>query len=183
LKRTCLALAFATFGCGYHALYAAPAGERLHVSLARVAIANGAAGEEVARGAREELARQGALAAGSGYPALEIEVTGASESSEGIEVSAAGRAPGARVFDQTPTARATSVAIVARACVVRASGADPERDTGDMRVEDLVGADAVDPVSAGFVYEDAQRAAGHRLGRKLAARILGDPSVSEGLGR
>jgi hypothetical protein len=176
-------LALLLVGCGYHALYATPSNEKLHVALVRVAIASGAAGEEVARGVREELARQGALASGDGYPRLEIEVTGASESSEGIEVPPAGRDPGASTMDQTPTARATSVAVIARAWVIKHKGDQPERDTGDVRVEDLFGATTTDPVTAGFAYQDEQRAAARRLGRKLAARALGDPTASEGMGR
>ena len=169
--------------CGYRALYAVPAGEKLHVVLVRVAISSGAAGEEVAAGAREELARQGALAAGDGYPRLEIEVTGAAETSEGIEVPLAGRDPHARTMDQTPVARGTNVSIVARGRVVAARGAEPARDTGDVRAEDLVTATGTDPVVADVAYEDAQRATARRLGRKLAARAIGDPGASEAPGR
>lgn len=182
MKRAVFAL-FLASGCGYHALYANPAGERLHVALVRVAIADGAAGEEVARGAREELARQGALAGGDGYPRLEIEVTGSAETSEGIEVTAAGRAAGATTMEQTPAARGITTSLVARAWIVARAGAERERDTGDLRVENLDEASAKDPVASGFVAEDAGRAAARRLGRKLGARAIGDPVVSEGLGR
>ena len=72
-------LALALVGCGYRALYATDAGERLGVSLVRVAVPSGAVGQEVLTGAREELAKVGALAPGEGYPRLEIEVTGVSE--------------------------------------------------------------------------------------------------------
>ncbi len=183
MRRALIALVFA--GCGYRALYAYPAGERLHVALVRVAIPNSAAGQEVLTGATEELAKQGALASGDGYPRLEIEVTGANETSEGIEVSLSGRggSSGPNDVSKTPTARATNVAIVVHAWIVRAKGKDPERDTGDMRAEDLVSTTGNDPVTADFVYQDAQRAVARRLGHKLAARAIGDPSISEGIGR
>lgn len=152
--------------------------------LVRVAIPSGAAGEEVLTGAREELAKQGALAPGDGYPRLEIEVTGASETGEGIEVPLAARGQaGPDDVTRTPIARATDVAVVAHAWIVRTRGGARERDTGDMRVSDLVSTNGADPVTSDFVHEDTERAAARRLGHKLAGRALGEPTVSEGVGR
>jgi hypothetical protein len=177
-------LALLVAGCGYRALNATDAGEKLHVSLVRVAIPSGAAGQEVLTGAREELAKLGALASGDGYPRLEIEVTGASETSEGIEVP-----PGVRHergpddITRTPIARGLDVAVVAHAWVVRQKDGPRERDTGDLRASDLVSAGGPDPITSDFVHEDSVRAVARRLGHKLAARAVGDPTVSEGLGR
>lgn len=182
MKRALLALVM--LGCGYRALNASDAGEKLHVTLARVAIPSGAAGQEVLTGAREELARLGALAPGDGYPRLEIEVTGTSETSEGIEVpSGARHETGPDDVTRTPVARGLDVAVVAHGWVVRERGGPRERDTGDLRASDLVSVGGTDPVTADFVHEDSLRVVARRLGHKLAARAVGDPTVSEGLGR
>ena len=164
-------------GCGYHALYAAPDGERIHVGLARSLVADAVATDEVLSGVREELARDGALAAGAGYPRLLVEVLRIDESSEGI----------AAVAGQ-PRARATEVGLVARAWLVRSADAAPERDTGDVRAMDLVGVDtaltALDPRRDALHHADAIRAVARRVGKRLAARILGHPvAVDEGIGR
>ncbi len=183
MKHASLALLLLS-GCGYRALNATDASERLHVTLVRVAIPSGAAGQEVLTGAREELARLGALAPGDGYPRLEIEVTGASETSEGVEVPAAARnQTGPEDVTRTPVARGVDVAVVAHAWVVRERGGPRERDTGDLRASDLVSVGGADPVTSEFVHEDSLRVVARRLGHKLAARAVGDPTVSEGLGR
>jgi hypothetical protein len=164
-------------GCGYHAVYGGGGGERLHVVLARGAVADAATADEVVSGAREELARDGALAAGDGYPRVEIEVTRLDEASDAI---AAAGAPGAQV----PAARTTEVGVVARAWLVRGAGADHERDTGDVRVLVAAGAtqaaEATPSATASAVdalrHEDALRAAGRRAGVRLARRILGEPA-------
>jgi hypothetical protein len=170
----------ATPGCGYHAVYGGEGSERLHVVLARAAIAEAVAADEVASGVREELAREGALAAGDGYPRVEIEVTRVDEASDAI---AAVGAPGARV----PAARATEVGVVARAWLVRAAGGEHERDTGDVRVLVDTGAtqaaEATPSASASavdaFRHEDAVRASGRRAGIRIARRILGQPAPGE----
>jgi len=158
-------------GCGYRAVYGGVP-ERLHVKLVRTMVPDTVASDEVASGVREELARQGALDAGEGYPRVEIEVLRASEASEGIAAGTSG-----------PLARATDVAIVGRAWLIRAPGASPEGDSGDMRAEELITVDvtegARDPRSSGFHHADALRAAARRLGRKLAHKVTGQPAASE----
>jgi hypothetical protein len=160
--------------CGYHAVYAEPA-SRLHVKLVRTLIADVVASDEVAAGLREELAREGALEGGDGYPRVEIEVLKADETSEGI---ASGAGAAAR-----PVARATDVAIAARAWVVIAPGAAPESDTGDVRAEETVAVDmgpsGPDPRASGFHEADALRAAARRLGRRLAYKVTGEPAASD----
>ena len=164
-------------GCGYRALYAAPDGERLHVALARSLVPDAVASDEVLSGLREQLAREGALAGGGGYPRVEVEVLRIDESADGI----------AAVRGQ-PRARATEVGLVARAWLVRSEGASPERDTGDVRAMDLVGVDTAltlaDPRRDALHHADAVRAVARRVGKRLAARILGHPvAVDEGIGR
>jgi hypothetical protein len=167
-------------GCGYRSVYAAGPPGRLHVKVIRSLVTDAVAADEVASGVREELARAGALAAGEGYPRVEIEVLRADETSEGIAAEARG-----------PVARGTGVAMVARAWVTAEDGASPQSDTGDMRaeesitVDETVGADGTggpDPRASAFHHADASRAAGRRLGRKLGARVLGQPSASEDTG-
>jgi hypothetical protein len=170
-------LLLALAACGYHALYAEPEGERLHVALARSLVAEAAAADEVLSGAREQLAKEGALASGDGYPRLEIEVLRADESSEGV--SALGGAP---------LARGTEVGLVARAWIVRAKDAPPERDTGDVHAMDVVALDTqkgqLDPRADALHHSDALRAVARRVGRRLALRVLGFPVPSdEGIGR
>jgi hypothetical protein len=177
-----LAIAFvvASAGCGYHAVYGGQGSERLHVVLARAAVADAVAADEVASGVREELARDGALAAGEGYPRVEIEVTRLDEASDAI---AAVGPPGARV----PAARATAVGVLVRAWLVRAAGGDHERDTGDVRVlldsRATQAAEATPSATASAVdallHEDAVRAAGRRAGIRIARRILGEPAPGE----
>ncbi len=157
--------------CGYQPLYATPAGEALHVHLAKNQVASAMVAEEVVRGAREALVKDGALASGDGYPRLEIEVLRADESSEGIV-----RAPG-----DVPAARASDLAVIARAYVVRHAGAPPELDTGDLRAQEMVGAPA-DPSREVWQREDALRAVARRLGSKLALRVLGHPTSGEPAG-
>jgi hypothetical protein len=175
--------------CGYHAVHGGEGEARLHVVLARSIVADAVASDEVVSGAREELAREGVLAPGDGYPRLEIEVLRVDESSEGIaspsspSLSSVGSGAGG-----APRARATEVGFVARAWLVRSMGAAPERDTGDVRAMDLVGADVSstlpDPRADLFHHEDALRAVARRLGTRLASRVLGHPAASdEAIGR
>lgn len=157
--------------CGYQPLYghhdraAAP----LHVVLHASSVPNAAVSDDVVVGVREELARGGDLAAGDGYPRCEVEVLRADESSDAV---AAGlEASGARV----PFARATRVAIVARAWVVPQRGAAPERDTGDVRVDEALSVTS-DATAASFQYTDGLRVAARRVGKRLGARLLGLPT-------
>ena len=177
--------------CGYHALYGGnsgdPSASKLHVVLVRSVVADAMASDEVVSGVREELARDGALAAGDAYPRVEIEVLRIDETSDGISASRA--ASGAL----TPVARGTEVGVVARAWVALSPGAEKVRDTGDVRALDLVasresasiggdspGSGARDLVAHG----DALRAVGRRVGVQLARKILGHPiAADESLGR
>jgi hypothetical protein len=173
LKRAILVLCLLLSACGYRAMYGGGVAERLHVKLVSTLVPDAVASDEVASGAREELARQGALEPGDGYPRVEIEVLRADEASEGIAVG----------VGAVPVSRGTDVAIVGRARLMRTPGAPPEGDSGDMRAEETIAVDitagAPDPRASGFHYADALRAAARRLGRKLARRVTGLPAASE----
>ena len=162
-----------SLSCGYRAVHAGEAPGRLHVVVVRSAVADAIAADEVASGVREELAREGALEAGEGYPRVEIEVLRTDEESEGIRATGAG-----------PRARGTGVGVVARAWVSQAAGVEPERDTGDVEARETIALDMnagqADARANLFHHADATRAAARRLGHLLAERILGRPVASDG---
>jgi hypothetical protein len=175
-RRPCGAMLFSVLplcvaSCGYRALYATDA-PRLHVKLVRTLVPDAIASDEVASGAREELARAGALEGGDGWPRVEIEVLRADETSEGVAFGPSG-----------PVARGTGVAVVARAWIAPAPDAPPAADTGDVRAEDSIAVDvrdsvpAADPRASTFHRADALRAAARRLGRSLARRVIGLPAA------
>jgi hypothetical protein len=81
-----------------------------------------------------------------------------------------------------PLARATDVGVRARAWIASTEGSQQD-DTGDVRAEETIGVDALagmpDARASAFHHADAMRAAARRLGRKLAAKLLRQPVVSE----
>jgi hypothetical protein len=156
--------------CGYAPLYpSSGAGAKLHVILVRSLVADAAASDEVVSGAREQLARDGALAPGDGYPRVEIEVLRADETSDGIS---------APVGATAPVARGLEVGLVARAWLVSSAEAPHEHDTGDMRATDLVSPRG-DAQSDLLAHLDASRAVARRVGRRLALKVLGHPAATE----
>jgi hypothetical protein len=162
----------ATAACGYRSTTAGASGEHLHVALASSSVAGAVATDEVVAGVRAALARAGSLEPGDGYPRCEIEVLRADEASEGIEAR-----PNA-TGELVPRARATRVGILARAWIVRTRGGPRERDTGDVRAIETLGATG-DARTATLAHEDALRAAARRAGRILATSLLGLPAASE----
>lgn len=164
--------AAASASCGYAPVHTGVADEHLHVVLSTSRVPDAVASDEVLAGLREELARGGALASGDGYPRCEVEILRADEASEGIEA-----APDTTGRLQ-PQSRATRIGLVARAWVLRAPGGEHERDTGDVRAFETVTI-ASDSRAATFRYSDALRAAGRRVGQRLAMRIMGLPSASD----
>lgn len=177
------ALALLCPACGYHAVYGGADGERMHVVLARSVVADAVAAGEVVSGVREELAREGALAAGDGYPRVEVEVTRIDEASDAIAAGTGGQRDQG---GQVPVARATDVGVVARAWLMRSAGGAEERDTGDVRALVLEGATRANDETGGAVaapsavdalrHDDAVRAAARLAGIRLARRILGRPA-------
>lgn len=158
------------FACGYTPLYSAPSSERLSVALVSARTGDAISSDEVIAGVRDTLAKEGALAPGSTYPRVEVEVLRADETSEGIagESTAAGH---------VPRARATEVGIVARAWIARDASGSREADTGDVRSFDLAAApnDGDSLSGEALRHDDAERATARRLGQKLALRLLGHP--------
>lgn len=172
MKALALALTLALASCGYQPVHGGAGSAHLSVVLSESKVPDAVASDEVLAGLREELARSGALASGAAYPRCEVEILRMDEAAEGI---AAAPGEGGRLV---PRARATRVGIVARAWVLEAPGADRTRDTGDVRTFESV-ALATDARGAAFRHSDALRAAGRRLGRRLASRIMGLPSPSD----
>jgi hypothetical protein len=162
--------------CGYRPLYATPSGDAFHVHLSKNFTASAIVAEEVLRGARETLAKEGALASGDGYPRLEIEVLRADETSEGIV--GVNAPPNIVNGGQVPKARASELGVVVRAFVTRRSGGAAELDTGDLRQDVLSGAPLGDAVRETWQREDALRAAARRLGGRAALKVLGHPVVT-----
>jgi hypothetical protein len=159
-----LGLLLLASSCGYQAVYGGAEVEPIHLKLVRTRVPDAVASDEVLAGMREELARSGALQAGDGFPRAEVEVLLSDDASEAIAVKSGG-----------PSARATGVSLVAHAWVVRTAGGPPERDTGDMRADDVIAVDehsgALDLRANTFHESDALRAAGRRLGRALARKL------------
>jgi hypothetical protein len=153
--------------------------------LLRSLVPDAVATDEVLSGVREALAREGALAAGEGYPRVEVEVLRQDEASEGIAAPSAalGGSATSAGGPSGPRARGTEVGLVARACLVRSKGGPCERDTGDVRAMDLAASDvtagAPDVVSDAFHHRDAMRGVGKRLGERLALHILGEPTAND----
>ncbi len=157
--------------CGYQPVYGRET-LRLHVKLVRTLVPYAVASDEVVAAVREELAHAGAVSPGDGFPRVEVEVLRVDETSDGIAAGASG-----------PVARASSVAVVARAWIVRDPGAAPEGDTGDLRAQEAFATDQIgsvpDPRAGGLHHASAVRAAARRVGHKIARRIDGLPAANE----
>jgi hypothetical protein len=162
-----------SLSCGYQPLYATPSGEAFHVALVKSAVGSLMVAEEVVRGARDALAREGSLAPGDGFPRLEIEVVRVDETSEGIVSTPSATVPGG-----VPQARASELGVVARAWVVRRPDGPHELDTGDLRVEGLEGAPLGNAGAEVWQREDSLRAVARQLGGRIALHTLGHPIVT-----
>jgi hypothetical protein len=167
-----LAVGWLVASCGYRPIYGGGGLEPLHVTIVRAIVPDATAVDEVASGLRDELARAGALAPGDGYPRAEVEVLRSDETSEGVAAGSNG-----------PVARAVEVGLVARAWIVRAADGLHQSDTGDLRSDQVIVVDEsgglLDPRAAVFHTADARRSAARRLGRKLAAKLLGYGAATE----
>jgi hypothetical protein len=172
VSRLLVAASFGVAACGYSPLAAGVRSEPLSVHLSDSKVPEAIASDDVLAGARDELARLGALRAGGAYPRLEIEVLRVDEGSEGVIAAR----EDAR--DLVPRSRGSRVALVARGWVVQAPGAAPARDTGDLRSAATITV-ALDAASSGFQQTDALRSLGRRLGARIAAKVLGLPAPSD----
>jgi hypothetical protein len=153
--------------CGYRPLYGGEAPERFAVVGAAPLVADASVVAEVEAGVRAGLSRAGALRSGEGYPRVVVEVLRIDGSSAGI-ADVAG----------SPLARGTELGVVARAWIERERAGEPMRDTGDVRTLEVSSA-ASDARLESLRQADALRAAGRRLGERLARRILGEPDAPD----
>ena len=154
--------------CGYAPAYGGERpGERLSVAAAPHHIPELEVIHATLGGARAELSAAGVLAPGSSRPRLLIELLRVDELSSGI--AARNGADG----DRIPLARGSAVGVVGRAWVELESS-DISRDTGDVRRVEYFSA-SEDPRIDALRHSRALQAAGRRLGRALARRVLGDP--------
>lgn len=153
-------------GCGYAPLRSGLKGSpRIRVVTASAIVAGNAhawLAEEIATGARTELARYGALAGPSSDPAdrLKLEVVRLDEQSEGVEV-----------IEGKPRARGVRVRLTARGIVEGPSGA---WETSDVEATELV---ATSAESAGWdaARGAAARGLARRAGALVAREVLGIP--------
>lgn len=160
-------------GCGYRPVYGAPAEARLTVVPAPQTTPRLEVVHQVMAGVRRELSAAGALRPGSAYPRVVVEVLRVDELPTGIAAL-----PGEDGDRRRPRARGSAVGVTARAWLVEHEGAEPSRDTGDLRRVEY--AAVVENARLGArVFDDAARVAARRVGRALARRILGraEPSV------
>ncbi len=160
------AVVFLGLACGYRPAYASPdPASKLSVVLAPTRIAQADALGAALGGARAELSRAGALRAEPGYPRMVVELLRVDEKSSGVAVL-----PGTR----TPLARGSTLAVLGRAWVEESAGAEPSRDTGDMRRTEQYASER-DARRDSLRYDQAVRAAADELGHSLARRVLGLP--------
>jgi hypothetical protein len=75
---------------------------------------------------------------------------------------------------ELPLARGTSIGVLGRAQVLESPDGPPIRDSGDLRRVERI-ASSSDRRAEATARDAALRAAGRRLGRALARRILGEP--------
>lgn len=158
------------YGCaGYTPVHGHGVRPKLGVQLVACRIADAAACDEVIAGVENRLLAEGALApSGTSFPLLEVEVLRADEVAESVA------APPGTDPTAPPSARGLSVGVVARAWVLKTPSAEPRSDTGDVRAFSLVTSEGDVRTSDGRI-RDARRAAGYRVGQRLALSVLGVP--------
>jgi hypothetical protein len=123
-------------------------------------------------GARQELARHGALGESGDYPCLVVELLRVDEAPAGIVANPID-------VSQQPEARGTAVAVVGRAWVQREPAGAPSRDTGDLRR--AARQEVTSGLAEGTRHDRGLEAAAQQLGRDLARRVLGLPTPSDDL--
>jgi hypothetical protein len=154
-------------GCGYHAVYSQPAGQKLSVQVGQILIPEPLAVQAVTNGARAELAAAGLLGQGSELPRLTIDVLRVDEGSRSIHVQGG-----------QPLAGGMSVAVVVRGRVLLAENQEPSLDTGDLRRAVQVSGNA-DPHADSAAYDVALRSAAERAGRACARAAMGVPEPAD----
>ncbi len=122
--------------------------------------AHGSLAEELATGARGELAKYGALAGDDATDRLKLEVVRLDEQSEGVEI-----------VEGKPRARGVRVRLTARGVIEGASGA---WETSDLEATELV-ATSTDALGWDAARGAAARGLARRAGALVAREVLGIP--------
>lgn len=166
-----VALALLPLGaCGYRSLNAEAAGEQLCVLAAPAKVPDAGAVQSALDGARQELARHGALGDAGSHPCLVLELLRVDEAPAGIVEGG---------LAASPRARGTALAVVGRAWVESAPGAPLSRDTGDLRR--VARLETTTGLPEGTRHDRGLEAAAQQLGSDLARRVLGHPTPSDEL--
>ena len=156
-----------TLSCGYRSEQAIAEASLLCVRSAPPKVPDASAIEAVLDGAREELSRHDSL--GSAYPCLVVEVLRIDETGIGISAGAG---------SAQPFSRGVSLSVVARGWVEQSPAGAPSRDTGDVRRTARAAVVPEGPADS-IRHGDELKAAGERVGRALAARVLGMPEPAD----
>jgi hypothetical protein len=159
-----VALCAAIMGCGYRPLRSGLHGSpRIRVASATAAVAGNAwssLAEEIATGARSELAKWGALATDDATDRLKLEVVRLDELSEGVAV-----------VEGRPRARGVRVRLIARGVIEGQGGA---WETADVEATELV-ATSNDALAWDAARGAAARGLARRAGAMVAREVLGIP--------
>lgn len=153
--------------CGYAPAYGGSRPTaRLTVSAAASLAPESGALAGLLSGVRQELSRSGVLRSGTAYPRAVVQLLRVDERASGIAVQPG--QPGS-----APLARASEVAVTARAWVEDGPGERPYRDTGDVRRVSTV---AVSPSLAvdSATHDSALQSAALHVGQALGRRLLGE---------
>lgn len=164
MRRASLLLCVALVACGYRPLRSSLRGSpRVRVTNATTLVAGNASAslaEELATGARAELAKWGALAADAATDRLRLELVRIEEHSAGVEV-----------LEGRPNARGVRLRVTARGMIEGEGGAF---ETPDVEAEELV-ATPSDPLAWDAARGAAARALARRVGALVAREVLGIP--------
>jgi hypothetical protein len=164
-RRDALALfAILLTACGYRPLRSGLKGSpKIRVLSAATVVAGNAyasLAEEIATGARGELAKYGALANEDATDRLKLEVVRLDEQSEGVEI-----------VEGKPHARGVRIRLTARGVIEGASGA---WETSDIEATEMVATPA-DALGWDAARGAAARGLARRAGALVAREVLGIP--------
>jgi hypothetical protein len=152
--------------CGYVPVHTVHAeSEKLAVAIVSVQAGDAGTLEALRSGVTQGLTERGMLRAGSDYPRVEVELVRIDRMAEGAAAS-----PGST----GALARAFRVVVTGRAWVAKDKDTHVD-ETGELR-EDVVRA-AEQGQSEALADIDSVRFVSQALGRKLARKIQGEPSV------
>ncbi len=155
------------FGCGYRSVFPRTDERAFAVQIGQNLIPEPLVAETAAHAARAELAAAGALAEGSTYPRLVVDVLRVDELSRGVY----------KQGDQ-PRAGGMSIAVVVRGRIFEAQGQEPSADSGDVRRAAQLAGDA-EPRADSTARDDALREAAERAGIAVAKIALGRPEPED----